>query len=116
MRKQVTGPYPKRRSMVKGYKYNAPITFDEYGNLASGQFPADCIESCSAQGSVDEAVEYWVKRLAFDPPRKLVESYLKEYGAWGDLQEADDEILARRVLWTAMCDIREQGEWFGLMR
>lgn len=115
MSNRVTGPYPKRRSMVKGYKYNAPITFDSYGNLASGQFPAECIEDCSASGSVDKAVEYWLNKLDFKPSRRLMEAYLKEYGAWDDLQTAYDCTLAARVLWIAMCDIREQGEWCGLM-
>lgn len=92
-----------------------PFTFDKYGNLSTGQFPQSCIEECSAAGSVDQAVEYWVERLAFNPPRQLMESYLKEYGAWDDLATASDDVLARRVLWTAACDISERGEWSGLM-
>ncbi len=116
MRQQtIIKPYPRHGQMVKGYKYSAPITFDpKYGHLASGSFPADCIESCSASGRVDDAVEYWVSKLEFSPPRDLMESYLKEYGAWDDLQTADDDTLAQRVLWTACCDIKEQGEWMGL--
>ncbi len=109
-------PYPRRGQMVKGYKYAAPITFEpQYGWLASGQFPADCIESCSASGSVDDAVEYWVRKLNFTPPRNHMERYLKEFGAWDALQTADDETLAQRILWTACCEIREQGEWLGLV-
>lgn len=109
-------PYPRYGQMVKGYRYKAPITFDlKYGWLASGQFPADCIETCSASGRNDEAVEYWVQKLSFNPPRDLMARYLKEYGAWDDLDTADDETLAQRVLWTACHDIREQGEWFGLV-
>ena len=113
-------PYPRPRQMVKGYRYSAPISFDiKYGWLQSGQFPADCIAECSASGSVDSAVEYWRIKLnlveALTPVRGKVESYLKEFGAWDDLQEASMETLADRILWTACCDIREQGEWAGLV-
>src|ERR1039457_2650486 len=116
MRNEHTTPYPEDGSLIAGYQYTEPISFDaQYGHLATGQFPASCIESCSASGSVDEAVEYWVSKLdlttALEPVRHLVESYLKEFGAWDDLQEADISTLANRILWTACCDIREQGEW-----
>lgn len=108
-------PYPRYGQMVKGYKYAKPITFKPEGWLVSGQFPADCIESCSTSGSNDDAVEFWVSKLDFSPPRDLMERYLGEYGAWDDLQTASDETLAQRVLWTAMHDIREQGSWDGLV-
>jgi hypothetical protein len=112
--------YPRKGQMVKGYRYSAPITFDaKYGWIASGSFPADCIAACSASGSVDSSVEYWRDRLnlvaALEPVRTLVERYLREFGAWDDLQTADMETLANRILWTACCDIREQGEWPGLV-
>lgn len=114
-----TTPYPEDGSMIEDYQYSEPIAFEpKYGHLVSGQFPADCIDACSASGSVDEAVEYWVSKLnlssTLEPVRSRVESYLKEFGAWDDLQEADIDTLANRVLWVACCDIREQGEWFGL--
>lgn len=113
-------PYPRPRQMVKGYAYKKPITFDlQYGWLSSGQFPAECIAECSASGSVDDAVEYWRKKLEFAaalaPVRPIVERYLGEYGSWDDLDTADIDVLADRVLWTACCDIREQGEWAGLV-
>ncbi len=108
--------YPADGSMVETYDYTAPITFDlRYGWLASGQFPADCITECSASGDVSEAVEYWVRNLEFNPPRDLAIRYLREFGAWDDLETATDETLAQRILWSAMCDIREQGEWPGLV-
>ncbi len=111
--------YPWYGDMVKGYKYSKPLSFDpKYGHIASGHIPADCIESCSASGSVDDAVEYWRNKLGLveilQPVRELVERYLKEFGAWDDLQTADMETLADRVLWTACSDIRENGEWHGL--
>ena len=113
-------PYPRHGQMVKGYRYAAAISFDtQYGWLSSGQFPADCIAECSAGGRVDGAVEYWRKKLKFsealEPVRALVERYLEEFGAWDDLTEADIDVLADRVLWSACCDIAEQGSWDGLV-
>lgn len=111
--------YPHKGQMVKGYRYTAPISFDpKYGHLASGSFPAECIVDCSASGSVDEAVDVWVLRLdlvrALEPVRSLAESYLKEFGAWDDLKSAELSTLAQRILWTACCDIKEQGNWSGI--
>ena len=107
-------PYPRYGQMVKGYKYAAPITFNEYGHLSSGYFPADCIADCSASGAVDESVEYWVTKLSFDFDSALGVRYLKEFGAWSADELQDHEQNRRRVLWTACCDIKEQGEWLGL--
>lgn len=112
--------YPRRGQMVKGYPYRAPIAFNGiYGWLNAGQFPAECIADCSGSGSVDEAVEYWRRKLglvaALEPIRPLVERYLQEFGAWDDLQRADIDTLADRVLWQACCEIAESGEWAGLV-
>lgn len=113
--------YPWYGDMGKGYKYSKPLAFDpKYGHLMQGHIPADCIEACSGSGRVDDSVEYWRIKLnlsaILEPVRPLVESYLKEYGAWDDLQTADIDTLADRILWTACCDIKEQGDWHGLAR
>ena len=43
-------------------------------------------------------------------------TYLKDFGAWDDLQTADAETLAQRVLWIAAGDQDESGEpWLGMM-
>jgi hypothetical protein len=94
------------------------LTFNEQG-LLIGTIPAECVQECSSQGSVDAAVEYWVNRLHFDeaitPVRDKAIAYLRDYGAWEDLDRADDETLAQRILWTACCDVKENGEpWLGL--
>lgn len=112
--------YPRKGQMVADYDYRAPISFVlGVGWIASGQFPADCIAACSASGSVDSAVAHWCAELKFaealEPVRPLVEQYIKEFGAWDDLTTASIETLAHRVLWSACCDIREQGEWLGLV-
>ena len=90
--------------------------FDEHGNF-TGAFPEGCIADCSAPGSVDEAVAYWRKRLQFEVPRERAIRWLREFGAWTDaeMQAWDDVELAERVLWLACCDIRESGDWFGLV-
>jgi len=120
MNRNNTRPYPRKGQYVKGYKYSAPISFDpKHGWLASGSFPASCIAECSAGGRVDSAVEHWRKQLKFsealEPVRPLAERYLKEFGAWDDLPTVDLDTLANRVLWTACCDISEQGSWDGLV-
>ena len=96
--------------------------FDEYGWF-HGTLPADCVADCSTQGSVDEAVTYWRKQLNFEVPRELAIRWLHEYGAWPlesdeydtGLNQMSDEDIAEKVLWLACCDLRENGEWFGLV-
>ena len=94
------------------------LRFDADGHLIGGSFPADCIRDCSASGQVKSAVAYWRDKLRLaeilEPYKSLVIRYLREYGAWDDFGVATIEELADRVLWTACCDIKENGEWFGL--
>lgn len=79
---------------ASGYEFSCPL-------------PADCIRDCSAQGSVDESVEYWVKRIAFDAPKDGATEYLKAFGAWDDDELADHEANLRRVLWLICWDLKE---------
>jgi hypothetical protein len=81
----------------------------------NGQLPAECVSDCSASGSVDDAVAYWVNKLEFDVPEPQAAKWLKEFGAWNAEELADHEANVRRVLWQACCDIKDQGEWFGLV-
>lgn len=95
--------------------------FNAYGNCLQ-EFPADCVAECSAQGSADDAVAYWIGALTFSVPRNLAIRHLRGFGAWPmesddydtGLLDMDDNDLASKVLWLACCDIRETGEWFGL--
>lgn len=96
------------------------LSFNEYGYI-SGQLPNQCVEDCSHSGACDSDVEHWVNKLHFaealEPHRERAISYLREYGAWDDLETADMDTLAQRILWTAACDVRETGEhWFGICR
>lgn len=88
--------------------------FDEHGNYI-GRLPDECVADCSGSGSVDESVEYWVRKLDFDVPEPQAFQWLKDYGAWDDDERRDHDANVRRVLWLACCDIKETGEWFGLV-
>jgi hypothetical protein len=77
-------------------------------------FPADCIADCSSQGSVDEAVEYWVSELEFTVPPQAARDCLRGYGAWEDDELADDEQNKRRILWLACGDFSEGSDIFCL--
>jgi len=91
--------------------------FDEHGYYIGKKFPKSCIEDCTRPGSCDDAVEYWQKKLNFNVPRDLAISYLKEFGAWEieELNEMDDITISQYVLWIACGDIKENGEWLGLV-
>ena len=83
----------------------------KYGDcLDDAQLPAECIADCSASGSVDDAVDYWQRKLDFTVDRKSAEKYLRQTGGWdaAELAAEDDVTLARRVLWIACCDLREE--------
>ena len=93
----------------------------KYGILMDGEFPPECVADCAGQGDVTEAVIYWRNTLRFaealEPVEQLARDYLREFGAWDDLDEADlEETIADRILWTACCDIKESGKpWHGLV-
>lgn len=110
--------YPTRGSMINSYAHHAPISFNSCGYLVAGSIPRKCIADCSASGDVSSSVAYWRDRLslvsALSGHRTKVERYLSEFGAWDDLTDTTMETLADRVLWSACCDIAENGEWYGI--
>ncbi len=77
--------------------------------LTITELPRDCVEDCSAQGSVDAAVAAWRERLAFTVDRDNAIRCLKGYGAWelDELNALDDNALAEKVLWLACGDFSE---------
>lgn len=94
--------------------------FDRYGWLIK-DIPKEAWKACSAPGSNDEAVEYWLHELQFYIPNNLhqqARNYLAEFGAWDDAEldhwmktEDTEHELALRVLWLFCGDIREgQGD------
>lgn len=97
--------------------------FDEHGWF-SGTIPAKCVADCTQPGQdADEDVRHWIKKLDFEVPRDLAIRYLREFGAWPlesdeydqGLEDMSDGELAEKVLWIACGDIKENGEWFGLI-
>jgi hypothetical protein len=90
--------------------------FDKYGYF-HGTIPQEAVDDCTGPGPADESVEYWQKKLNFNVPRDLAIRYLREFGAWeqGALKDMSDLDLAQKVLWIACGDLKEQGEWFGLV-
>jgi len=74
---------------------------------AISRLPGDCITDCSAQGSVDEAVAYWVARLNLEAPPWLLRDHLRGYGAWDAAQLCDHRANLQRLLWVWACDCKE---------
>jgi len=78
------------------------------GRSAISRLPAECIEDCSASGSVDDAVDYWVDRLNFEAPAWLLRDHLRRYGAWDSAELCDHKANLRRLLWLWACDCSEE--------
>lgn len=70
--------------------------------------PIDCVLDCSAQGPVDNAVEFWVRKLGFGGPAWLIRQHLRGYGAWDRRELCDHQANLRRLLWVWCNDIREE--------
>jgi hypothetical protein len=77
------------------------------------ELPEDCVMDCSAQGRVDDSVDYWQRQLVEELSKigrdKLI-AELKEYGAWTlkELNELDDNELEQKILWIAACNIKDE--------
>ena len=74
---------------------------------AQCELPPACIRDCSSSGAVDDAVEFWVRRLDFDGPPWLMRRHLKGYGAWTAADLCDHQANRRRLLWIWACNCRE---------
>jgi len=74
------------------------------------QLPMECVQDCSDMGDVSPAVEYWRQNLDFTVDRERAILCLGGYGAWEDLDEADNDTLAERILWLACGSF---SEWDG---
>lgn len=64
----------------------------------------------SHQGQCDADVEYNLDRVEWLADDNQLRAMLKEYGAWDDLETADQHTLRMRALWVAACDINENPE------
>ncbi|QPN63684.1 hypothetical protein [Synechococcus sp. CBW1004] len=78
-----------------------------HGSFSHGLLPADCVADCSASGPVDDAVEYWVRRLDFDGPPWMIRHHLRGYGAWSTADLCDHQANRRRLLWIWACNCCE---------
>src|SRR5271166_7043098 len=83
----------------------------KYGDcLDESNIPAECIADCSASGSVDDAVDFWQRKLDFTVDRESAQRYLRQTGGWTreELATETDVTLARRVLWIACGDLHDK--------
>jgi hypothetical protein len=84
----------------------------ELGQMYTKQdFPKELrafIVECSAQGSVDDACDYW--KDEFEMNENDAKKHLKTFGAWEDeeLEDHDDNMM--RVVWLLACDLKENKE------
>jgi hypothetical protein len=90
------------------------MDFDEYGNFL-GELPEECVTACSHSGDCFDDVVFWVSELNFNVPTELAKKYLEEFGCWEDLDTCDQDTLNVRVLWIACGDIKETGDWYGVL-
>jgi hypothetical protein len=73
------------------------------------QIPVEAISECSHQGQCDEDVAYWTPKIDWSGvTRQNLETVLKEYGAWDDLQSAELDTLKERLTWIACGDLQEE--------
>lgn len=89
--------------------------FDTFGNFI-GTIPRDCVTDCAAKGDVTEAVQFWVKKLRFSVPRDKAMPYIRAFGAYTaeELADMSDFRIDCFCLWQACCDIKEEGDYYGL--
>lgn len=91
--------------------------FDEDGTYTGEEIPAECVADGTAQGACDEAMAYWREKLDFTVPRKQAIDYVAASGGWEreELEEMSDDEIAEIVLWMACGQIKEDGDWCGLI-
>ena len=80
-----------------------------------GELPTECVDECSASGSVDGVVTEWIEKLEFKVPREQGIKYLDEYGMDTDFNEESDHTIAMYVLWLACGDISEGQDFYGVI-
>ena len=80
------------------------------GRAAVSRLPQECIEDCSAPGPVDDACDYWCKRLNFEAPPWLLREHLKSYGPWNQADLCDHQQNLKRLLWIWACDCHDSND------
>ena len=84
------------------------------GRAAISNLPQSAVMDCSAQGSVDEACDYWVNRLNLDAPPWLLREHLAQYGCWDKAELCNHQDNLRRLIWIWASDCRENDDIFFL--
>ena len=141
----VNGPggvaMPNRQAAIEYAVEHRCNVFDSRGKRIKGtpwfvdsdiyveDLPRDCIAECSAQGSANESVEYWVKKLNMrltnvDRARDYLKDCgfvfekpdLDEYGEdderpIDDFIDDDSDRITQIVLWLACCEFNEFLTW-----
>lgn len=81
-----------------------------YFNHKEIELPLDCVLDCSAQGRVDDSVEFWQRQIELNLSRKNLIDGLAETGGWDrdELNSFDDDELEQKALWVMACDIRDE--------
>lgn len=61
--------------------------------------PREAARDCSRPGPADDAVAHWAAKRRSWPARESIVRELREYGAWDDLDAADEETIRYRLFW-----------------
>lgn len=80
---------------------------DSSGYCLATELPDACIDDCSGQGSVDDAVAYWAGRFEWDVSHPKLSAYLKTFGCWDREELLDYDQNIKRLLWSMCCDLKE---------
>ncbi|HLZ08126.1 MAG TPA: hypothetical protein VKT80_06015 [Chloroflexota bacterium] len=83
-----------------------------YQEVHRRALPQECIEACSAPGSIDAAITYWTLRLNLTVDRECAIRALRSTDGWDqeELNASTDLQLAQRVLWLAAGYFDENGQ------
>jgi hypothetical protein len=77
-------------------------------NYLEFQLPIDAVRECHHQGACDDDVQYWQKELNLNLDREKMIQELKEYGAWDNLTELDNDELEQKLIWIAAGNIQDE--------
>ncbi len=106
-----------RQFVKEFYKaYSEYDWFDQDGRIIR-DIPDLCVADCSHPGPCDTEVNEWKNYLNFNVPRNHAMRYLQGFGAWSEseLNQKLTTDLSDIVLWIACGEIKESGEWLGLI-
>jgi len=84
------------------------------GNIYEAKdFPRGLIADMSRPGPVDAAATRWVNSgMVRVDDKNAMRIFLKEEGGWNDRELQVYEHNLARLLWIAVMDIKENGEWY----